>query len=128
MKKRPNGHGSTYYRKVILRADPCAFCATFDNPTLEHIHPRTHGGINNWSNYANACVRCNNKKGNVSLLGFMLNRAGLLSRKQAARIGSKKRGKRPKFDQTWNCMPEKWFDPLGIMCEYAGKDHATPRW
>jgi len=54
-------------RRNILRRDRyrCQYCGTTKGPlTVDHIIPRTKGGIDSWENLVSACVKCNNKKGN----------------------------------------------------------------
>ncbi len=54
-------------RKNILRRDnyKCQYCASGSTPlTLDHIIPKSKGGIESWENLVAACVKCNNRKGN----------------------------------------------------------------
>jgi 5-methylcytosine-specific restriction endonuclease McrA len=52
---------------VMLRdAYICQYCA--DTPghshlTVDHIVPRSRGGVHDWHNLVTACKRCNQKKG-----------------------------------------------------------------
>jgi 5-methylcytosine-specific restriction endonuclease McrA len=54
-------------RKNILKRDNhrCQYCGkkTLDI-TIDHIMPKSRGGIDTWDNLVAACVRCNNRKGN----------------------------------------------------------------
>jgi len=53
-------------RANVLRRDShrCQYCGTHKGPlTLDHVQPRTRGGIESWENLVCACVKCNNKKG-----------------------------------------------------------------
>jgi 5-methylcytosine-specific restriction endonuclease McrA len=48
----------------------CALCgAAFkgDDLTREHLHPRSRGGDNSWTNLVPACQPCNQEKGNRTL-------------------------------------------------------------
>ncbi|MEY3690280.1 MAG: HNH endonuclease [Candidatus Kapaibacteriota bacterium] len=54
-------------RRNILRRDnnQCQYCGKISSPlTLDHIIPRSRGGMDTWDNLVTACVRCNNRKGN----------------------------------------------------------------
>ena len=45
----------------------CQYCGKRFKPSelsLDHVVPRSHGGINAWENLVCCCVRCNVKKGN----------------------------------------------------------------
>jgi hypothetical protein len=65
-------------------------------------------------NYAGACERCNNKKGTLSLLEFMMVRQGRFGYKERAL--PRKRHKRFKhFSHRMAELPNRWFDPLGIQ-------------
>jgi 5-methylcytosine-specific restriction endonuclease McrA len=54
-------------RRNILHRDAhsCQYCGhTGDDLTLDHVMPRSRGGVDSWDNIITACVRCNVKKGN----------------------------------------------------------------
>jgi 5-methylcytosine-specific restriction endonuclease McrA len=54
-------------RRNILRRDnnQCQYCGKTTAPlTLDHIIPRSRGGMDTWDNLVTACIRCNNRKGN----------------------------------------------------------------
>ncbi len=54
-------------RKNILNRDrhSCQYCrCSGDSLTIDHIIPRSRGGLDSWENLAAACMRCNVKKGN----------------------------------------------------------------
>ncbi len=56
-------------RKNILRRDgmACQYCGTRSPElTVDHIIPKSRGGIDSWENMVAACRECNNKKGNRS--------------------------------------------------------------
>ncbi len=58
----------TLSRKGILARDrhTCQYCLSEDSPaklTLDHIIPRSRGGLNAWENMVAACFGCNNRKG-----------------------------------------------------------------
>jgi 5-methylcytosine-specific restriction endonuclease McrA len=53
-------------RRNILHRDghSCQYCGyTGDELTLDHVNPRSRGGVDTWENIVTACVRCNVKKG-----------------------------------------------------------------
>lgn len=54
-------------RKNLLRRDgnKCQYCSTSAPPlTIDHVIPKSRGGLDTWDNLVCACVKCNNKKGN----------------------------------------------------------------
>lgn len=59
------------YRKVILSKDnifkrdnyTCAYCGRYRDLTVDHIHPKSKGGKDNWENLISACMKCNSRKG-----------------------------------------------------------------
>jgi 5-methylcytosine-specific restriction endonuclease McrA len=53
-------------RKNIIRRDnhKCAYCGKTDLLlTIDHIIPRSKGGVDSWENLISACPKCNSKKG-----------------------------------------------------------------
>ena len=63
------------YKKVTLsriniyRRDDykCLYCGSKEELTLDHVHPKSKGGPNSWTNLATCCMRCNIKKGDSTL-------------------------------------------------------------
>lgn len=53
--------------------DPCVYCGGRAN-TWEHIQPRVLGGAESWENLSRACLKCNNKRGHMPFLLFVLAR------------------------------------------------------
>jgi len=58
-----------FSRKTILKRDSyqCQYCGYIDsrkNITVDHIVPRSRGGMNSFANCVAACRSCNIKKGN----------------------------------------------------------------
>jgi 5-methylcytosine-specific restriction endonuclease McrA len=53
-------------RNVFFRdAHTCQYCGySGDELTLDHVIPRSRGGVDSWENLVAACVRCNVHKGN----------------------------------------------------------------
>jgi 5-methylcytosine-specific restriction endonuclease McrA len=62
--------------KLLVRADPCCYCGG-PGGTIDHVVPKSRGGLNAWSNMAGACWLCNNEKKSVTLLDFLLLRGEL---------------------------------------------------
>jgi 5-methylcytosine-specific restriction endonuclease McrA len=57
-------------RKNVIARDRhhCQYCGQSKGPmTVDHIIPKTEGGIDTWENLVCACSRCNNRKGDRSL-------------------------------------------------------------
>ncbi|TAE54778.1 MAG: HNH endonuclease [Nostocales cyanobacterium] len=52
-------------RREVLRRDhhSCQYCGTNKNLTLDHVVPRSKGGLHTWDNVVTACSRCNSLKG-----------------------------------------------------------------
>lgn len=53
-------------RKNILKRDShrCLYCGSNKDLTIDHVIPKSRGGMDTWENLATACNPCNNKKGN----------------------------------------------------------------
>lgn len=59
------------HRKIILSREnifkrdnnKCGYCGTNKDLTLDHIKPRSKGGLNTWENLVTCCFPCNLKKG-----------------------------------------------------------------
>jgi 5-methylcytosine-specific restriction endonuclease McrA len=52
-------------RHNIFKRDghSCQYCGTFENLTLDHVVPKSRGGLSKWDNLTTACKRCNSRKG-----------------------------------------------------------------
>ena len=50
-------------RRTVLQRDAyrCAYCLAAAD-TVDHVHPRSRGGLHEWSNVVAACSRCNHRK------------------------------------------------------------------
>ena len=66
--KKPYQHVRFSKRNVLLRDRyTCQYCGvTGMSFTLDHVVPKSQGGITSWENVVCACINCNNKKGNRS--------------------------------------------------------------
>ena len=61
-----------FCRRNLWRRDHgyCQYCGkqpALDNITMDHIHPRSRGGLSTFENSVLCCTSCNLKKGNRSL-------------------------------------------------------------
>jgi 5-methylcytosine-specific restriction endonuclease McrA len=52
-------------RENIFRRDgmKCIYCESTKNLTIDHVLPKSRGGLNTWENLATCCNRCNVTKG-----------------------------------------------------------------
>ena len=52
-------------RRGVLRRDEfrCCYCGKGAS-TIDHVLPRSRGGMTSWENCVAACLRCNHRKGN----------------------------------------------------------------
>ena len=88
-------HQVNGYWKSTLK-DPCVYCGGISD-SKEHLIPRSEGGPNNWTNVVRACSKCNNERGRVKFMvflvkkGFMHGSAGLQAR-VAASLGTSSLG------------------------------------
>lgn len=62
-------------RRTVLQRDAhrCGYCAA-PAETVDHIHPRSRGGVHEWTNVVAACSRCNHHKADrlLSEIGWEL--------------------------------------------------------
>ncbi len=61
-------HRVTFSRRNIFRRDryTCQYCGAkppVDELSIDHVVPRSRGGITSWTNCALSCLRCNRRKG-----------------------------------------------------------------
>jgi 5-methylcytosine-specific restriction endonuclease McrA len=65
-------------RRAVLARDGhrCVYCTTRAD-TIDHVVPRSRGGMNEWTNVVAACARCNHRKGDRLLteIGWALPRS-----------------------------------------------------
>lgn len=111
---RRSKYRGTKYLIDVLRRDPCTYCGKrYKLPpehkkagklhnTVDHIHPKAHGGNNTWMNYAAACPRCNTLKGDNSVLGHLLGVYIPCPDLETIRPDE---------------VPETWYDPLGVLAD-----------
>lgn len=55
-------------RRAVLERDGhrCAYCPARAD-TIDHVRPRSRGGLHVWTNVVAACARCNHRKGDRML-------------------------------------------------------------
>ena len=61
----------THRRKITRRAVfardgwACQYCGSRSNLTVDHVVPRSKGGISSWDNIVASCAPCNRRKGDA---------------------------------------------------------------
>lgn len=67
-RRMPRQNRAVSRRGIVLRdASTCQYCLQKLTPrelTLDHVTPRTRGGLSTWENLVASCKPCNNKKSN----------------------------------------------------------------
>jgi len=60
----PSGRAIPVSRRGVLRRDNqrCGYCSS-SATTIDHVLPRSRGGMDSWENLVACCLRCNNTKG-----------------------------------------------------------------
>ena len=79
MVRRNRKKAVAFSKKNILRRDnfTCQYCGEQERPlTVDHILPKSRGGLTSWTNVVVACKPCNLKKGNRTAIeaGMYLNK------------------------------------------------------
>ena len=56
-------------KRNILRRDDfhCQYCGSKHNLTLDHVQPKSKGGLDTWTNLVTCCKKCNASKGDQTL-------------------------------------------------------------
>ena len=63
----------THRRKITRRAVfardgwACQYCGSRSNLTVDHVVPRSKGGVSTWDNIVASCAPCNRRKGDALL-------------------------------------------------------------
>jgi len=75
----------SYSKRAILERDDfsCQYCGcrlSYTTLTIDHVLPRSHGGLTTFENTVAACFKCNNRKGSK-----LNQQAGLTLRKKPKR-------------------------------------------
>jgi len=61
----------THRRKITRRAVfardqwTCQYCGSRSNLTVDHVIPKSKGGVSTWDNIVASCAPCNRRKGNA---------------------------------------------------------------
>lgn len=56
-----------FTKRAVFQRDAyrCQYCGLQDLAlTIDHVQPRSMGGVSSWTNVVTACKECNNRKGN----------------------------------------------------------------
>ncbi|OFW61211.1 MAG: hypothetical protein A2133_10945 [Actinobacteria bacterium RBG_16_64_13] len=61
----PRAEGRRLSRRAVLARDGfrCQYCGSTRHLTLDHIIPRSRGGLTSWENVITSCAPCNVRKG-----------------------------------------------------------------
>jgi hypothetical protein len=104
------------WRRVLMQ-DPCVYCG---GPAhgLDHIHASSRGGGDGWHNRAPACQSCDTRKGDASLLIFLL--AGV----EAARSVAPRRYALPRARVAAERMVQSQILRASIAERLSSQDHA----
>jgi 5-methylcytosine-specific restriction endonuclease McrA len=67
----PGGRAVVFSRKNLFKRDryTCQYCGLQPGPselTVDHVVPRSRGGVSSWENCVLACVECNKRKADRS--------------------------------------------------------------
>ena len=64
----PTSRSIPVSRRGVLRRDShrCAYCSKLAN-TIDHVQPKSRGGLDTWENLVACCLKCNNDKGHKTL-------------------------------------------------------------
>jgi hypothetical protein len=56
-------------RSMVYKRDgnKCQYCGATKGLSIDHVYPRSKGGMDTWENLVTACTKCNTKKGNTLL-------------------------------------------------------------
>ena len=79
MVKRPFMRRRLSRRAIFYRDSfTCQYCGKKDAQlTLDHVRPRSRGGVHDWANVVSACIPCNHQKA-----GQTLKEAGMVLRRE----------------------------------------------
>ena len=82
-----------YSRKTLFRRDnyECQYCGSKQELTIDHILPRSKGGLTTWENTVACCFKCNVKKADKMLkdCGFTLRKKPAIPKAKYFRIQKK---------------------------------------
>lgn len=85
--RRPRPRVKLTRREILLRDHhTCQYCGTRGSElTIDHVVPRSRGGLHTWDNVVAACRPCNHRKGGKSLVEA---RMSLRERPHEPRVGA----------------------------------------
>ena len=118
---------------TILRCEPCVYCGRtlpYERMTVEHVIPKSRGGRDGTLNKVGCCATCNQKRGSMPLLHYLLLRQGQdikrirkqfhLSQQRAQESLAKHKANRDKLNLTRYLPEQKYFrPPLATLGELA---------
>ena len=60
-------HRRKITRRAVFARDgwTCQYCGSRSNLTVDHVIPRSKGGLSTWENIVASCAPCNRRKGNA---------------------------------------------------------------
>jgi 5-methylcytosine-specific restriction endonuclease McrA len=60
-----DAHRRKITRRAVFARDDwrCQYCGARSNLTVDHVMPRSKGGLSNWENIVASCAPCNRRKG-----------------------------------------------------------------
>ena len=93
-KLRPGETSASRVYRDAIRQDPCCYCGG-PGGTIDHITPRSAGGLVAYDNETGACAACNQAKQSQPLLRFLVVRER--ERRQAERYRPRHRRARKPF-------------------------------
>src|ERR1035438_6041053 len=62
-----DAHRRKITRRAVFARDDwmCQYCRSRSNLTVDHVVPRSKGGVSSWENIVASCAPCNRRKGNA---------------------------------------------------------------
>jgi 5-methylcytosine-specific restriction endonuclease McrA len=62
-----NTHRRKITRRAVFARDDwtCQYCGARSNLTVDHVIPRSKGGLSSWENIVASCAPCNRRKGDA---------------------------------------------------------------
>ena len=108
----------THKRKITRRAVfardgwTCQYCGSRSNLTVDHVIPRSKGGLSSWDNIVASCAPCNRRKGD-----HLPERAGMHPRRKPTppsphvfiHVAS------PTIPAAWR----QWLPEMGVVADAA---------
>src|SRR5256885_2279288 len=62
-----DAHRRKITRRAVFARDSwtCQYCGSRSNLTVDHVVPKSKGGVSTWENIVASCAPCNRRKGNA---------------------------------------------------------------